>query len=128
MPVLEHSISAISAAAASIASAQARNIRCRSATLIRRQSPRSKAARADVIARCTNASSASGISAITSSLAGFTTEIGGPWPTRDSESMIALGDQVIAKVPLDRKSVVEGKSVAVSVDLGGGRIINKKIE
>src|SRR3546814_12939736 len=28
--------------------------------------------------------------------------------------------------PLDRKSVVEGKSVAVRVDLGGRRIINKK--
>src|SRR3546814_13300097 len=26
----------------------------------------------------------------------------------------------------DRKSVVEGKSVSVRVDLGGGRIINKK--
>src|SRR3546814_13965828 len=29
-------------------------------------------------------------------------------------------------VAVDRKSVVEGKSVSVRVDLGGGRIINKK--
>src|SRR3546814_14594534 len=28
--------------------------------------------------------------------------------------------------PCDRKSVVEGKSVSVRVDLGGGRIIKKK--
>src|SRR3546814_17346531 len=31
-----------------------------------------------------------------------------------------------AKWPKDRKSVVEGKSVSVRVDLGGRRIINKK--
>src|SRR3546814_5733461 len=30
-------------------------------------------------------------------------------------------------MPSDRKSVVEGKSVSVSVDLGGSRLIKKKI-
>src|SRR3546814_19395278 len=29
-------------------------------------------------------------------------------------------------VSIDRKSVVSGKSVSVRVDLGGGRVINKK--
>src|SRR3546814_12965234 len=32
----------------------------------------------------------------------------------------------LASAILDRKSVVEGKSVSVRVDLGGGRIIKKK--
>src|SRR3546814_16944042 len=32
----------------------------------------------------------------------------------------------ISPVTTDRKSVVEGKSVSVSVDLGGRRLVNKK--
>src|SRR3546814_12793678 len=32
-----------------------------------------------------------------------------------------------AAIPLDRKSVASGQSVSVRVDLGGGRIITKKI-
>src|SRR3546814_19513580 len=35
---------------------------------------------------------------------------------------------VVGVQPLDRKSVVEGKSVSVRVDLGGGRRIIKKIK
>src|SRR3546814_19512431 len=35
-------------------------------------------------------------------------------------------DERLVDVPIDRKSVVEGKSVSVRVDLGGRRIINKK--
>src|SRR3546814_18969762 len=33
----------------------------------------------------------------------------------------------VARQPGDRKSVVSGKRVSVRLDLGGGRIINKKI-
>src|SRR3546814_15683484 len=36
------------------------------------------------------------------------------------------GPKVLSSVPLDRKSVVVGKSVSVRVDLGGRRIIKKK--
>src|SRR3546814_14702950 len=39
---------------------------------------------------------------------------------------IALADIVVEAVAEDRKSVVSGKSVSVSVDLGGRRIIKKK--
>src|SRR3546814_12928823 len=45
--------------------------------------------------------------------------------TRLSPDFAHLGAHVVA-VSRDRKSVVEGKSVSVRVDLGGRRIINKK--
>src|SRR3546814_13770635 len=38
----------------------------------------------------------------------------------------AIGRQVVAEINRDRKSVVEGTSVSVRVDLGGRRIIKKK--
>src|SRR3546814_11548003 len=41
-------------------------------------------------------------------------------------SMMAVGSMAV-EVP-ERKSVVEGKSVSVRVDLGGRRIIKKKIK
>src|SRR3546814_11021807 len=48
------------------------------------------------------------------------------WPIRINE-----GDQFssgfVSVNPTDRKSVVEGKSVSVRVDLGGRRIIKQKI-
>src|SRR3546814_15566024 len=43
---------------------------------------------------------------------------------RDRE--LAEDDSIFVRVVLDRKSVVSGKSVSVSVDLGGRRIIKKK--
>src|SRR3546814_20870788 len=43
--------------------------------------------------------------------------------TDDRQDDSGAGDQLIAR---DRKSVVEGKSVSVRVDLGGRRIIKKK--
>src|SRR3546814_16633291 len=39
---------------------------------------------------------------------------------------IRKGHQIADPVAQDRKSVVEGKSVSVRVDLGGGRILKKK--
>src|SRR3546814_19056660 len=39
---------------------------------------------------------------------------------------VTLGDGSVMKAEKDRKSVVEGKSVSVRVDLGGRRIIKKK--
>src|SRR3546814_19125910 len=36
------------------------------------------------------------------------------------------GDQGLRSFKVDRKSVVEGKSVSVRVELGGGRVIKKK--
>src|SRR3546814_18576921 len=36
------------------------------------------------------------------------------------------GGQILGRVGLDRKSVVQGKSVSVRVDLGGRRILKKK--
>src|SRR3546814_14507880 len=44
--------------------------------------------------------------------------------TADTELQIGIGHHDLS--PLDRKSVVEGKSVSVRVDLGGCRIIKKK--
>src|SRR3546814_17014704 len=49
-----------------------------------------------------------------------------PWAFEHS-SDIRFGSSVNKSV-LDRKSVVSGKSVAVRVDLGGRRIIKKKID
>src|SRR3546814_20745968 len=43
------------------------------------------------------------------------------WPNREPAATLRRGIAAI-----DRKSVVEGKSVSVSVDLGGRRIIKKK--
>src|SRR3546814_13484953 len=44
-----------------------------------------------------------------------------------AETQGAIGDQVFrCKNPEDRKSVGEGKSVSVRVDLGGSRTIKKK--
>src|SRR3546814_18832040 len=43
------------------------------------------------------------------------------WP-----SMIVACEEADPGIPKDRKSVVEGKSGSVRVDLGGGRIIKKK--
>src|SRR3546814_16997576 len=37
-----------------------------------------------------------------------------------------IGTLATCAIPIDRKSVVEGKSVSVRVDLGGRRIIKKK--
>src|SRR3546814_13708981 len=45
-------------------------------------------------------------------------------PRHDWTALIAAKDKEIS----DRKSVVEGKSVSVRVDLGGSRIIKKKKE
>src|SRR3546814_13510415 len=43
-------------------------------------------------------------------------------PSRGTNSLSA---KLLALVRLDRKSVLQGKSVSVRVDLGGGRFINK---
>src|SRR3546814_13872272 len=43
-----------------------------------------------------------------------------------NDSYCSLNVQEIEKLEGDRKSVVEGKSVSVRVDLGGRRIIKKK--
>src|SRR3546814_18614916 len=43
--------------------------------------------------------------------------------THCSEGSLSIGGQLVTG---DRKSVVEGKSVSVRVDLGGRRIIKKK--
>src|SRR3546814_10571239 len=40
----------------------------------------------------------------------------------------SIGDIDLDSIKRDRKSVVEGKSVSVRVDLGGRRIIKKKIQ
>src|SRR3546814_15645029 len=40
-------------------------------------------------------------------------------------SILLGGPPLLAAMLIDRKSVVEGKSVSVRVDLGGGRIIKK---
>src|SRR3546814_18862215 len=45
---------------------------------------------------------------------------------RDAVRRHPLSDRRGAERRLDRKSVVEGKSVSVLVDLGGGRVIKKK--
>src|SRR3546814_12576838 len=42
------------------------------------------------------------------------------------DSLRLAGKQCTARGQADRKSVVEGKRVSVRVDLGGGRIIQKK--
>src|SRR3546814_18547541 len=47
-------------------------------------------------------------------------------PRRGAMLQLALGWEKGADVTVDRKSVVEGKSVSVRVDLGGRRIIKKK--
>src|SRR3546814_14111986 len=43
-----------------------------------------------------------------------------------SSMMVGLACSGSSTPPIDRKSVVSGKSVSVSVDLGGRRIIKKK--
>src|SRR3546814_10949753 len=49
-------------------------------------------------------------------------------PPRGADAVEAHGDRNRSeREAVDRKSVVEGKSVLVRVDLGGRRIINKKI-
>src|SRR3546814_11784245 len=49
------------------------------------------------------------------------------WPAGCAEQGIGHAAAVVRALPgTDRKSVVEGKSVSVRVDLGGGRIIKKK--
>src|SRR3546814_14871997 len=47
------------------------------------------------------------------------------WHIMDNDWLTRHG---IEDTPEDRKSVVEGKSVSVRVDLGGRRIIKKKIQ
>src|SRR3546814_17718922 len=47
-----------------------------------------------------------------------------PAPHVGQEAIIRLGRAIQSDI--DRKSVVEGKSVSVRVDPGGGRIIKKK--
>src|SRR3546814_13723132 len=42
-------------------------------------------------------------------------------------AQLVEGDEIVSR-GTDRKSVVQGKSVSVRVDLGGRRIIKKKIE
>src|SRR3546814_14830919 len=48
------------------------------------------------------------------------------WLSRPSRGAIALATMLAFGAAQDRKSVVEGKSVSVRVDLGGRRIITKK--
>src|SRR3546814_11865853 len=52
--------------------------------------------------------------------------VNGEVDTRRGRQLV-LGDVIaLGGVSVDRKSVVEGKSVSVRVDLGGRRIIKKK--
>src|SRR3546814_14082704 len=54
--------------------------------------------------------------------------ISGRWATgfvREGDTSIAIGELRQEETRLDRNSVVEGKGVAVSVDLGGGGYIKK---
>src|SRR3546814_11860877 len=52
-----------------------------------------------------------------------------PFDRQLAVAFLALGDVALGEfqiVEKDRKSVVEGKSVSVSVDIGGRRRLNKK--
>src|SRR3546814_19351907 len=58
---------------------------------------------------------------------GLRDRLGAAWGRQDQAVDRGAAERIAEATAQDRKSVVEGKSVSVRVDLGGRRLIKKKI-